>query len=92
MLPHSCSCSVAPWGHCWLLASLRTGQNCRMCSGDCGPVLQVLSSYEPALAATCVGAGSSVQSSDGRWRFVVAAAQGGGLGPTGFLGLGGTSV
>ena len=24
MLPHSCSCSVTPWGHCCLLASLKT--------------------------------------------------------------------
>ena len=38
MLPHSCACSVAPWGHCCLLTSLKRGQNCRMCSGDCGPV------------------------------------------------------
>ena len=34
--PHSCSCSVAPWGHCYLLASLKRGQNCSMCSGDRG--------------------------------------------------------
>ena len=37
-LLHSCSCSVAPWGHCCLLDSLKRGQNCRTCSGDCGLV------------------------------------------------------
>ena len=38
MWPHSCACSVAPWGHCCLLASLKTWQNSRTCSGDCGRV------------------------------------------------------
>ena len=34
MLPHNCSCSVAPWDHCCVLAFLKRRQNCRMCSGD----------------------------------------------------------
>ena len=29
MLPRSCSCGVAPWRHCCVLASLKRGQNCR---------------------------------------------------------------
>ena len=48
LLPHGCSCSVAPWGQCCHLVSLQgvcvggggggRGQNCRTCPGDCGPV------------------------------------------------------
>ena len=34
MLPHNCSCSVAPWDHCCVLAFLKRRQNCRLCSGD----------------------------------------------------------
>ena len=38
MLLHSCSCGVAPWGHCCVLTFPKRGQNCRTRSGDCGPL------------------------------------------------------
>ena len=34
LLPRSCSCSVASWGPCCLLASLKRRQNCGTCPGD----------------------------------------------------------
>ena len=48
--PHSCSCSVAEWGHCCVLTSLKRGMICgRTCSGDC--VLSDMGSFQcvPAL-------------------------------------------
>ena len=36
--PHSFSASTAPWGQCCVPVSWYRGQNCRTCSGDCGPV------------------------------------------------------
>ena len=34
----NCSWSIAPWGHCCVLASLKREQNCRTCFRDSGPV------------------------------------------------------
>ena len=96
-MSHRCSCSVAPWGHCCLLASPKRGQNCRTCSGDCGPVwhgqpsVRASPSRHRRQCPALVGTGGSVQPKDGRWRSA-AAAQGGGLCPCGFLRRGGLSV
>ena len=65
MLPHSCSCSVAPLGHYCDLASLKRGRI--VAEHVLGTVvLPGMGSlqYVPALVGTvtCVGAGGSVQS------------------------------
>ena len=66
--PHSCSCNVVTWGHRCLLASLKREQNCRKCSGDCGPVLLLQRgerTVEPVL-------GTVVLSGMGRLQYVPA--------------------
>ena len=36
--PHSYFAGVAPWVQCRVLAPWYRGQECRTCSGECGPV------------------------------------------------------
>ena len=68
-LPHSCSCCVAPWDHCSVLASLKKGkkrrERARGEGGGGSPVWNRQSSvyiHVPVLVRTCVGAGGSVKS------------------------------
>ena len=53
ILSHSCSCRVALWGRCCLLASLKRGQNCRTCSAYCSPVRHRQSSVCASISSTC---------------------------------------
>ena len=58
MFLQSCSCSVAPWGHCCVLASPKKRQNCRTCSRDCGPAWHGPSSVRVSVISdilTCYG-------------------------------------
>ena len=62
--PHSCSCKVVTWGHSCLLAFLKREQNCRKCSGDCGPVLLLRRgdrTVEPVLGTVVLSGMGSLQ-------------------------------
>ena len=79
MLPHSCSCGVAPVEllqqatGAYSVASLTRVQNCRTCSRDCGPVWHGQSLVCASTNRRMCRSRRQCPVRDGWWRFVAAA-------------------